>query len=100
MLKIAEQYRREGRELLAGNPDPSLPSYYVRRERTKMTKRDFESGSCRHPDELAEALSEMWRGQGFAELSELAPRMAKLAEKLKEVQSETDEISSFVYAMY
>ncbi len=100
LLGIAAQYRREGRELLAGNPDPDLSSYYIRRSQTKMSKQDFESGSCRHPGELAQALNELWSSQGYEELCKLAPQLAKLAESLKRSQQETDEISPFVYVMY
>jgi hypothetical protein len=100
LLKVAERYRREGRELLAGNPDAQLPTYYVRRSRTRMSKQDFEQGACRDADELATALRDLWQEQGFVELSELAPQLAKLADRLKQSQCETDEISPFVYAMY
>jgi hypothetical protein len=100
LLRISQQYQREGRPLLAGNPDPKLPTYWRRRDKMKMSKADFESGSCRSPDELANALAEMWRQQGLTELSEIAPQLAKLAGRLKRSQHESDEVSPFVYVMY
>jgi hypothetical protein len=100
LLSLSRKYQREGRSLLAGNPDPQLTTYYHRRSKTKMSKADFESGSCRSSDELAKALSAMWRQQGLVELAELAPQLAQLAERLKESQPESDDVSPFVYAMY
>jgi hypothetical protein len=100
LLRVSQQYRREGRQVLAGNPDPQLPSYYVQRSQTTMTKKDFETGSCRDTDELAEALREMWGDQGFEELAELAPQLAKLAARLKGSQHESEDVSPFVYVMY
>ena len=100
LLRISRQYRRESRELMAGSPDSQLASYYVVREKTKMTKADFENGSCASPDELASALSDMWDEQGFTELSSVAPQFAKLAERLKKSQLESDEVSPFIYVMY
>jgi hypothetical protein len=100
LLAVAHRYECEGRSLLAGNPDPQLASYYMPRPQTKLTKSDFEQGACRTPDELIEALADMWREQGYAELSRLAPQMGQFAERLKETQQETDEVSPFVYVMY
>jgi hypothetical protein len=100
LLPISQQYAREGRQVLAGSPDPQSSSYFLRRTKTTMTRADFESGSCACPADLADVLAEMWRQQGFGELSALAPQMAKLAERLKQSQHETEEVSPFVYAMY
>jgi hypothetical protein len=100
LLPIARQYQHEGRSLLDGNPDPTQPTYYQRRTMTKMSKADFESGSCRDSEELAAALNAMWRKQGFDELAELAPRLAQLAERLKQTQPDTEDVSPFIYAMY
>jgi hypothetical protein len=100
LLAVAQQYRREGRSLLAGNPDPAQPTYFHRRSKTRMTKADFESGSCCTTDELVEALRQMWQQEGLAELAELAPQLAKFAEQLKQMQPDTEEVSPFVYAMY
>ena len=100
LLPLAQKYQREGRALLAGNPDPSQATYYERRTVTRMSKSDFESGSCRRLEDLAAALDALWRQQGFDELAELAPQLAKLAERLKETQPDTEEVSPFVYAMY
>ena len=58
-----------------------------------MTKADFEEGSCASPQQLDSALSKMWQGQGYAELSSVAPQLAKLAERLKEAQLESGEVS-------
>jgi hypothetical protein len=100
LLRVSQQYQHEGRRLLAGNPDPQLPSYYAQRSRTTMTKEDFETGSCRGIGELAEALRQMWDDQGFTELSDLAPQMANLAARLKGSQHESEDVSPFVYVMY
>ena len=100
LLAVAHRYHCESRKLLAGNPDPQLASYYLPRLNTKMTKSDFEQGACRTPDELVQQLADMWREQGYAELSRLAPQIGQLAARLKETQQETDEVSPFVYVMY
>lgn len=100
LLPLAQKYQRDGRCLLAGNPDRSLPTYYEPREKTRMSRSDFESGSCRSTEELAAALEAMWRDQGFDELAALAPQLARLAERLKRTQPDTEDVSPFVYAMY
>jgi hypothetical protein len=100
LLPLARQYKREGRCLLAGNPDGSLSSYYEQRKSTRMSRSDFEKGSCRSTEELAAELEAMWRQQGFDELAALAPQLAKLAERLRQTQPETEDVSPFVYAMY
>jgi hypothetical protein len=97
---LAHRYRQQRRQLLDGNPQQDLPTYYHHRASTRMTKEEFETGSGRSVQELTAGMQAIWSEADDTDLQQLAPQFARLAEKLRSTQVETDDVSPFIYVMY
>jgi len=81
-------------------PDPALPTYFIRRTKTRWTATDFEAQSTQSPRELGAALAQFWQAAGNPELARLAPRFAELAERVYDVDTQTGEVTPFMYVMF
>src|SRR4051812_37704197 len=78
-------------------PDAQASSYYAARAKRSMDAGDFELPA---PEKLADALKELWRRQGCADLTPMAQTIAELAEALRHQEEQSDEVSPFIYVMY
>ena len=100
LLPLAKQAKAKGVQLLQTRLAADVPSYYVRREQRSMAKADFETGGCASPETVEQDLTTLWKDDREIGLARLAPSMAKLANSLRSVEKEADDVSSFIYVMY
>jgi hypothetical protein len=100
MVPLADRLRREGAPLLTTGSDPKAASYYVVRTKRTMSKADFEWGGSTSATEFRDNLAQLWRDQGCDALAGLAPQFADFAERLRDIETENEEVSPFIYAMY
>lgn len=100
LLPLAARAKGSGTELLQTRLASETPSYYVRRRRPSMSKKDFEVGGCTSPATVERDLQALWADDPEIGLAALAPPMAKLALALREVEEEADDVSNFIYVMY
>lgn len=100
LLPLAARLRDEGRNFFALGPDASATTYYIRRQKTSMTRKDFEGPQCATPETLARSLETMWAKQGYDEFSEAAAEIAALAFSLRTPDEQDSELSELIYVMY
>jgi hypothetical protein len=100
LLPVAQRVRERGVALFPAGPEPSKASYYEPRDRRPLTPEDFEVPTMQQPEQLAEALASLWRGQHMPELAEQAPAFVELARSLRQVEAQSAEVSPFVYVMF
>lgn len=81
-------------------PDAEAESYYARCEKRSMSAADFILEGCDSFEKLWQALEELWRKQGYPGLARTGGKAAELAERLYNVESESDEVSPFIYVMF
>ena len=91
---------REGEGFFPTRPDPEAETYYRRCERKSLSADDFILEGCSSFEKLGEALAGLWNEQGYSELARTAPAAAALARKLYTVESESGEVSPFIYVMF
>lgn len=80
--------------------DREAPSYFQAREPRELRPEAMEAPECRLPADLEQRWAEMWRGQGYPELADLAPALARLAELLQAGEEPGAEVSPFIYVMF
>jgi len=84
-------------------PDPSLPSYYVRRPHGAMTREDFLAPSCLNADEFEQRLAAYWEAAGQPALAARARLAAGAARALRALYQEARpeaEVSPYIYQMF
>jgi hypothetical protein len=84
-------------------PDPSLGSYYVRREYGAMTRADFLAPSCLDAEEFEQRLAAYWEAAGQPALAARAPLAASAARALHALYREARpeaEVSPYIYQMF
>ncbi|MDW8246833.1 MAG: hypothetical protein RMJ84_09665 [Sandaracinaceae bacterium] len=65
-----------------------------------MKPSDFESPSCLSPQELAQALEQMWRERRRPELAALASEFARIAGLAHSIEEGEGEVSPFLYVLF
>ena len=100
LLPAATAIKEQGRVFFPEKPDPEAVTYYTRCRKRTVSAGDFILEGCASFEKLQEALAGLWREQGYPELARTAPTAAALARKLYTVESESDEVSPFIYVMF
>lgn len=80
--------------------DPSVDSYYLPRAHKYMLREDFEFRPLLGRESIEKALTELWQERSSEELIPLAAPTAAVAESLKAVETQDDEVSPFLYVMF
>jgi len=99
-LPLAKKMKAGGKAFFPTSFDAAAQTYYVKRQKTTMTKADFEVAGCDSFEAFEKALEEMWRSQGYPELAALAPGLAKLSKALYAAEEQSGEVSPFIYVMF
>lgn len=80
--------------------DTGASTYYKTRQKTSMSKLDFEIGGHSTLETFAADLAAFWNNNDDSKLSELVPSLAKLANELHVAEDQSEEISPYVYVMF
>ena len=84
-------------------PDAALPSYYVQRRQSSMTRADFLAPSCLDAGEFGERMAALWQAAGQPRLAALAPLLAASARDMHTLYVAARpkaELSPYVYQMF
>ena len=94
LVSLDDAANEKGVEFFPLGPDPTGNLYYseIGEKRTYLHSIDLSN--------IEIELRKMWEESDFPELASLAGKLAEFSELLKEKESETDEISPFIYAMF
>ena len=95
LVVVADLLRKGGKTPLDAGEEKSFEdvSYYEVRTDSEPYIRELSEGA------YAEELKRIWKNSGLEEMSELSALLISLAEDIRE-ESDDDEVSSFIYAMY
>jgi len=80
--------------------DADASTYYITRQKTSMSKQDFEIGGHSTLETFAADLTTFWNNNDDSNLCELVPSLAELANELHVVEDQNEEISPYVYIMF
>jgi hypothetical protein len=100
LLPLARRLKDDGVKLLDPGPEPGAASYYIKRSQPMMTRADFEQGGLSTPERAQAEMRAAWSTALGHPLAPLAPAVAQLACELRQQQTQSSEVSAFVYAMY
>lgn len=100
VLPLGEQLRSTGGRLLEAGWQPGDASYFVARTHRTMNKADFERGGLSSTEQAEGEMKGMWRSADGHPLAPLAADVAQLACKLRQQQSQSSDLPTFIYAMY
>src|SRR5262245_58714530 len=92
LLPLALIARERGLEFFPLSGDASAASYYKDRIDGGNYVHEIDSAN------LASELESMW--QDFPELAALSRPLVELADKIKEDEGSTEDVSPFIYAMF
>src|SRR3989442_2958936 len=88
LMPLAKKLRGEGKTFFPVKGDTSAKTYYIKRDRTTMAPEDFEVVGCDAVENFEGAIVDLWRSQGYPELTGLAPTLSRLAESLYHVKEQ------------
>jgi hypothetical protein len=94
LIPLADTARQKAVEFFPLGPESSGSSYYseLGEKRTYLHAIDLSK--------MENELRTMWEESDLPELASIAGKLAEFSELLKERESERDEISPFIYAMF
>ncbi|MBL8330600.1 MAG: hypothetical protein JNJ71_17310 [Rubrivivax sp.] len=100
MMPLAERLKADRVKLLDPGPQPGAASYFVKRTQRSMSREDFERGGLTSPERAEAEMKAVWSQAAGHPLAPLAPAVARLAGELRQGQTQSSDVSQFVYAMY
>jgi len=100
LMPLASETKRQ-QDVIPWIPiDADASTYYITRQKTTMSKQDFESGGHSSVETIAADLTAFWNEHDDANMCKLAPSLSALAKELRVVEDQNEEISPFVYVMF
>lgn len=94
MIPASEQLRRDGVSLMTLGPDAD-DTWFVAYAEDTPEFTEFDS------DDTGRALSELWDGQGLAQLVDLARAVGQLAAQMQQpLPTKETDVSPFMYVMF
>ncbi len=100
LAPLAERERAAAKSFFPLRADPQAESYYVEPTRSVMGTSDFELRAARTLADFVTELAALWTNEGHEELAALAPRLLELAEEMRELEEQAEDVSPFMYVMF
>jgi len=94
IVTLSELARERGVEFFPLGSDKTLESYYTERQDEADYIHEIDSTN------LAEELRSLWSNGDLPELAEIADELINFATLLQEKESEPEDVSPFIYAMF
>ena len=80
--------------------DADASTYYKTRQKTRMSKQDFEIGGHSTLETFAADLTTFWENNDDSKLCKMIPSLTELANELYFVEDESEKISPYIYVMF
>lgn len=80
--------------------DADASTYYKTRQKTRMSKQDFEIGGHSTLETFAADLTTFWENNDDSKLCKMIPSLTELANELYFVEDESEKISPHIYVMF
>jgi len=80
--------------------DADASTYYKTRQKTSMSKQDFEIGGHSTLETFAADLTAFWENNDDSKLCKIIPSLTELANELYFVEDESEKLSPYIYVMF
>ena len=80
--------------------DADASTYYKTRQKTSMSKQDFEIGGHSTLETFAADLTAFWEKNDDSKLCKMIPSLTELANELYFVEDESEKLSPYIYVMF
>ena len=80
--------------------DADASTYYKTRQKTSMSKQDFEIGGHSTLETFASDLTAFWENNDDSKLCKMIPSLTELANELYFVEDESEKLSPYIYVMF
>ena len=80
--------------------DVNASTYYKARQKTSMSKQDFEIGGHSTLETFAADFTAYWENNDDSKLCKMIPSLTELANELYFVEDESEKISPYIYVMF
>ena len=80
--------------------DADASTYYKTRQKTSMSKQDFEIGGHSTLETFATDLTAFWENNDDSKLCKMIPSLTELANELYFVEDESEKLPPYIYVMF
>ena len=80
--------------------DADASTYYKTRQKTSMSKQDFEIGGHSTLETFAVDMTAFWENNDDSKLCKMIPSLTELANELYFVEDESEKLSPYIYVMF
>ena len=80
--------------------DADASTYYKTRQKTSMSKQDFEIGGHSTLETFAADLTAFWENNDDSKLCKMIPSLTELANELYFVEDESEKLPPYIYVMF
>jgi hypothetical protein len=80
--------------------DADASTYYKTRQKTSMSKQDFEIGGHSTLETFAADLTAFWENNDDSKLCKMIPSLTELANELYFIEDESEKLSPYMYVMF
>ena len=100
LIPLAAEMKQQ-RDIIPWVPlDADASTYYKTRQKTRMSKQDFEIGGHSTLESFAADLTSFWHDNKDYNFCELVPKLEELACELRVDEDQNEEISPYIYVMF
>ena len=100
LMLLATELKQQGDIIPWVSLDADASTYYKTRQKTSMSKQDFEIGGHSTLETFAADLTAFWENNDDSKLCKLIPSLTELANELYFVEDESEELSPYIYVMF
>ena len=100
LMLLATKLKQQ-RDIIPWVPlDADANTYYKTRQKTRMSKQDFEIGGHSTLETFASDLTAFWENNDDSKLCKMIPSLTELANELYFVEDESEKLSPYIYVMF
>jgi hypothetical protein len=100
LMLLATELKQQGDIIPWVSLDADASTYYKTRQKTSMSKQDFEIGGHSTLETFAADLTAFWENNDDSKLCKLIPSLTELANELYFVEDESEKLSPYIYVMF
>ena len=100
LMLLATELKQQGDIIPWVSLDADASTYYKTRQKTSMSKQDFEIGGHSTLETFAADLTTFWENNDDSKLCKMIPSLTELANELYFVEDESEKISPYIYVMF
>ena len=100
LMLLAKELKQQGDIIPWVSLDADASTYYKTRQKTSMSKQDFEIGGHSTLETFAADLTAFWENNDDSKLCKLIPSLTELANELYFVEDESEKLSPYIYVMF